>query len=87
MAREKSFVDNEIQTHKNDLNTWIGDIGTHAIPDSKKGVTDRFVRDCKTLVTDLESSDIPSRPDLVDFTDRRNSLEIQYTNLKEDLRS
>jgi len=85
MKEEKPSVENEIDDHKNDLDTWIGSITAQTIPQSMKGVTDRFVRDCNILKNDLDEKDTPTMSDLVDFTDRRNSLEIQYIHITSDL--
>lgn len=86
MSDENPQVADEIEDHKDDLNKWIVTLETLPIPESRQGTVSRFVRDCKTLISDLDSNEIPNVSDLVDFTDRRNSLEIQYFNITNDLK-
>ena len=85
MSDSENFVENEIEDHKADLDKWIVAVETLPAPDSLKGVVERFIRDCKTLKSDMDSNETPQCADLVDFTDRRNSLEIQYVNISTDL--
>lgn len=83
-SEEQPFVDNEIDDHKTDLNTWISSVSDMTVPDSRKKVAERFVRDCKTLLEDLDSESV-SAADLCDFNDRRNSLEVQYHSISQDV--
>lgn len=85
MSDEHHHVENEIEDHKSDLEKWITDIRKLSVPESRQGVVDRFVRDCDILKSDLEEKETPQSADLVDFTDRRNSLEIQYHHIVSDL--
>ena len=78
-------VQDEIEDHKADLDKWINNIAELPCAESRKGVSERFVRDCKILKEDLDAKETPTAADLVDFTDRHNSLEIQYINITSDL--
>ncbi len=84
MSDKSNPVENEIEDHKSDLITWVNKVTSLTIPESRKGVADRFVRDCNILTTDLDEKEKPTMADLVDFTDRRNSLEIQFLNITND---
>ena len=86
MSEERPLVENELVDHKTELTEWINEINKLTIPSSHKRVTERFIRDCETLKTDMDTDSIPSSVDLCDFTDRKNSLEIQYINLIQDLK-
>lgn len=86
MSEENPLVEDEIADHKADLNMWILAMETLIIPSNSQGVVDRFIRDCKTLISDLDSKEIIKCSDLVDFTDTRNSLEIRYINITNSLR-
>jgi hypothetical protein len=86
MSEENPQVEDEIEDHKSDLSSWILAMEVLTIPVNSQGVVDRFVRDCKTLIDDLDSKDIVKCSDLVDFTDTRNSLEIRYINITNSLK-
>ena len=85
MADDRTLVENELNDHKIELNEWVAGAKSFNAPDSHKRVLERFIRDCETLKTDMEKDSVVSSVDLCDFTDRKNSLEIQYINLKQDL--
>ena len=86
MSEENPQVEDEIEDHKSDLNMWILVMEALTIPVNSQGVVDRFVRDCRTLISDLDSKDIIKCSDLVDFTDTRNSLEIRFINITNSLK-
>jgi hypothetical protein len=83
-TEDTSLVSGEIDNHKQNINNWADTIQNQKVPESRKGVNDRFVRDCKQLVAYLDESDSPSSADLVDFEDRHNSLEVQFHQLSDD---
>lgn len=86
-APEENFTtEDEIDAHRKDLNMWTVVLETLTIPESRQGTVNRFVRDCNTLLSDMDENETPGMADLVDFTDRRNSLEIQYLNITNDLK-
>jgi hypothetical protein len=74
-------VEEELISHRTHLESWTCDLDTKFIPDSQKSVVERFKRDCMVLHTDVSTTEQVSTPDLNDFTDRHNSLEIQYHNI------
>jgi hypothetical protein len=78
------LVSDEIDDHKTEVNEWISKIQTLEIPTNRKGVSDRFVRDCQTLLTDLDGGKAPSSADLCDFDDARRSLEVRFASIMED---
>lgn len=84
MATKASHVDNEITEHKSNLNQWIKNVSDLPKTDSCKGVHNRFIRDCQTLVNDMNETPSPSSADLIDFTDRANSLEVQHSQLTDN---
>lgn len=81
MSEENPIVEDEIEDHKNDLNMWMLAMNTLDIPENSKGVVDRFKQDCNQLLKYIDEKETPTTSDLVDYTDRRNSLEIQYINI------
>lgn len=81
MTEKESLVDNEIAEHVDHLNNWISRVGSLTVSESNKGVIDRFIKDCNTLIVYVNEKEDPSMSDLVDFTDRRNSLGIQFDNI------
>ncbi len=85
MSEEHPHVENELEDHKTEITTWISSVSILPIPPSRKGVIERFIRDCQTLITDCSGNQEPSAADLCDLHDRKNSLEIQYLNITEDL--
>lgn len=85
MSNDIPQVEDEIEEHKSYLTEWIDGMSKLTVPESRKGVTDRFSRDCKTLIDDVDKNEMPTMADLVDYSDRRNSLEIQYLNLRSGL--
>lgn len=85
MSEEHPHVKNELADHKTEITSWISSVSTLPVPTSRKGVVERFIRDCQTLITDCSEAQEPSAADLCDFTDRKNSLEIQFINISEDL--
>lgn len=76
------FIDEELGDHKTDLQSWIEDVSKMQVTESRKKVVERFQRDCKTLLQDLDCDSV-SAADLSDFNDRRNSLEVQYHAIRE----
>lgn len=84
---ETSAVEDEIQGHIVDLDHWIREAATLSVSRSRANVVERFARDCETLKTDMDKSDTPSAHDMVDFSDRRNSLEIQFHHLTKSHRT
>lgn len=78
-----SLVDEEIQSHKVDLNAWINEVSALETTESRKNVINRFIRDCRTLISDLDENVVVGSADLVDFCDRHNSLETQYLNISD----
>jgi hypothetical protein len=85
MSQDRSLVESEIQDYLTNIGEWIAKVQGVPVQESYKGVIDRFVRDCSNFRSDVEEKESPSSPDLVDFTDRHNSLEIQYHNILSDL--
>lgn len=81
MSDPIDFVSEELAGHKAALDQWINDVNELVVSDSKKRVNERFVSDCHSLKTYIDKCEVISTPDLCDFTDRRNSLEIQYENI------
>jgi hypothetical protein len=86
VVENSHLVANEIDDHKTEVSKLVTDVAGFTVPASHKGTVDRFVRDCTTLLSDLNSADSPSAADLCDFVDRKNSLEVQYNNIEEDLK-
>ena len=78
-------VEQELEGHRVDVQEWKKSLSEKEIPESQKGVVDRFKRDCDTLDSDLPVSSQVSANDLCDFVERRNSLEIQYHNILKSL--
>lgn len=81
-----NHVQEELNDHKSQLNDWISSMESRNVPTNQQGVVNRFVRDCRTLITDIDTTEIARTADLIDFTDRCNSLEIQFNNLNNDLK-
>lgn len=86
MSDDQYRVEDEINDRKSDIDGWVNSLGTMTIPKSRTGVTDRFIRDCKILITDMYNKETPHAEDLDDFSDRFNSLEIQYFNITESIK-
>jgi len=84
MSNDSTLLGDEIDTHKANLATWAESVKSLPVTESKKGVHDRFVRDCETLVADLDKTEAPSSADLCDFGDTANSLEIRYHQLTDN---
>jgi hypothetical protein len=84
MTDDSPMLDSEIDAHKTNINGWIEGISKLSVPESRKGVNERFVRDCKTLLKDLNETTLPSSADLVDFEDAHNGLEVRYHALTDD---
>ena len=84
MSTERSLVETEIEEHIAYLQEWTVSLHGQTIPTSQKGVVERFIRDCNTLQEDLNNGN-PLSADLVDFNDRRCSLEIQYHHILSDI--
>jgi len=81
MSEENPQVEDELEDHKSDLSMWVLAMDTLTIPENSKGIAARFKQDCQHLIDYIDEKDTPTSSDLVDFTDRRNSLEIQYLNI------
>lgn len=84
MIEHEDLVGSEIAEHLSILDGWIGEITTIPVTESRRGVNERFVQDCRHLKSYLTGVESPSAADLCDFGDRRNSLEIQYNNILEE---
>ncbi len=84
MTKTNDLVAGEIEDHRIAAEELISSINAITIPTSRKGTAERFVRDWRNLIADLDSGE-PSSHDLTDFTDRRASLEIQFLNFTSDL--
>jgi hypothetical protein len=85
-VEESNHVDDELNGHREDLTKWVDKVSTMTVPLSHTNVTQRFVRDCQTMLTDIndENREVTAA-DLCDFSDRHNSLEIQYVSITEEL--
>jgi hypothetical protein len=82
---ESHHVNDELNEHLENLRNWTTAVASLNVPTSHLNVTQRFARDCQTLISDIEDDTKEvSTADLCDFTERRNSLEIQYHNLTEE---
>lgn len=86
MSEEQPLMEDELDERKDEINKWIISLSTLEIPESRKSVIDRFIRDCRQFLNDIDSVETPTSADLVDFTDRHNSFEIQYFNITNELR-
>ena len=84
MQNSPSLVEQEIQGYITNLDAWILDVSNMKTLASCNGVKVRFAIECHMLKAYLEAADVPSSADLVDFSDRHNSLQIQYQNLVSD---
>lgn len=85
MVEFQPSVENEFDGHKTELQEMISTAEKLTVPNTHKNVVARFVRDCQTLISDLDAEDTPSAADLSDYDNRKNSMEIQYHNLTEDI--
>lgn len=86
MSEDRVTLETELKDYADNIDSWISAIAETPVDVSKKGVVERFVRDCQTLKADLYTSNSPSNEDLNDFTDRHASLDVQYNNLKTHLK-
>lgn len=84
MAEEVSLVEAEINGHVTGIDSFVEAIKSLDADPDYNNVVKRFVRDCEILKTDMFESSEPSNCDLVDFSDRYNSLEVQFHNIKRD---
>lgn len=84
ITEDKHLVNDEINDHKVELNQWVEKVKDLPVPANRQKVCERFMRDCQTLLTDLDGANPPSCADLCDFDDRRRSLEVQFHNITQD---
>ncbi len=77
----KSLVAEECDNYIKTANDWIEKIENSNVIESRKGVAERFVRDCKILIEDIDKNETPSSADVVDFQDKFDSMEVRYQNI------
>lgn len=87
MSDSRNHLEEEFDSYITDLNGWIQSVQAAKFTTSQEGVVQRFVRDCNTLIEDLNATTTPRVHDLNDFVDRRNSLETQYYLRIQDAKS
>lgn len=85
MTTKKPAVDIELSDYKHEIKTWVESIKSKKYRLDYESVVNRFLRDCETLVSDMHQATKPETADLCDFTDRKNSLEIQYLKLLNEI--
>lgn len=85
MTTKKPAVHIELDDYKSEIRGWTESLSAKKYRSDYTGVVSRFLRDCNVLMDDLHKSTKPETADLVDFNDRKNSLEIQYLKLIDEI--
>lgn len=80
-----SALDREHAEYKKAISSWVSQLRKAKFPESMSGTIERFKRDCDLLVSDINANHVFSVNDLVDFTNRHDSLEVQFHQLKSHL--
>lgn len=85
MAEERSFIEEEIEEHRDEVRKIMGTCLKTAFPTTRRNVADRFVRDCRTFLRDIDKNPTPFSDDLTDYHHRRTGLESQYLGITGDI--